>query len=93
MSTGASIALIFLIIESMIFVLIGLAIVGGMVYGMHKLRGVLKRLFPQLQGYSYTAYTTVHGLMDKVITPFLWAQGTNANVRAAANAAKRRVRR
>lgn len=92
MSTAGSIALIFLIIEASIVSLVFLALFAGMVYGMYKLRGVVKRVMPRLQGLTYQVYTIARTISDKIAAPFLWAHATNANVRAVAGNAKRRVR-
>lgn len=92
MSTEASIALIFLIIEAMIFGIVFLALFVGIVYGMHKLRGVVKRLMPKGQALTARIYTTTRQVSDKVASPFIWAHAMNANVRASAASAKRRVR-
>ena len=92
MLTAASIALIFLIIEALIVSLVVLAIFAGLVYGMYKLRGVLKRIFPQLQGYTYQIYGIVHGVSDKIAAPFLWVNATYASVQAMVNGVKRDLR-
>jgi hypothetical protein len=92
MNTVASVALIFLIIQALVVSLVPLAIVFGLVYGMHKLRGVTVKYMPKAQGITYQIYTITRQVCDKIAAPFLWAHATSANARAAAGSAKRRAR-
>ncbi|MCL4507419.1 MAG: hypothetical protein M1140_15580 [Chloroflexi bacterium] len=93
MSTGASIALIFLIIETMFVAIVFLALFGAMVFGMHKLRGLLKRYFPKAQQFTRQVYTVTRQISDKVAAPFVWVNGAAANAQATAKGAWRRVNR
>ena len=93
MLTAAAIALIFLAIEGLLVSLIPLAIFAGLVYGMRKLRGLLKRILPQVQAITYMIYSTVHDISDKIAAPFLWINATDAYVRTSVRAAKRRFGR
>lgn len=93
MSTAASIALILLIIESTLGVLIVLALCAGMVYLMHKLRGWLKRVLPQVQSFTSRVANTVHTVSDKVAEPFIKANAAVVQVRATVDSAKRRFSR
>jgi hypothetical protein len=91
MLTAAAIALIFLTIEALIVSFVVLAIVAGLVYGMHKFRGLLKRVLLQLQGLTYQIYGIVHGISDKIVAPFLWINATYAGVQAMVDSVKRRL--
>jgi hypothetical protein len=93
MSTAASIALILLIIESMLGVLIVLAICAGMVYLMHKLRGVVKCVMPKAQHFTSQVASTVHDVSNKVAEPFIKANAAVVQVRATVESAKRRLSR
>ena len=93
MSTAASIALILLIIESMLGVLIVLAICAGMVFLMYKLRGWVKRVMPQAQHFTSQVASTVHEVSDKVAEPFIKANAAVVQVRATVDSAKRRFSR
>jgi hypothetical protein len=93
MSTAASIALILLIIESMLGVLIVLAICAGMVYLMHKLRGVVKRVMPKAQHFTSQVAGTVHDVSNEVAEPFIKANAAVVQVRATVESAKRRLSR
>ena len=91
MSTAASIALIFLIVETMFAALVFLALFAAMVYGMHKLRGLLKRLFPKAQEITQQVSDITRQVSDRVAAPFLWAQGSAAGARAGVRRAWRNL--
>ena len=93
MSTAASIALILLIIESMLGMLVILAISGGMVFLMIKLRKGLKRVLPQVQGFTFQVANTAHDISNKVAEPFIKVNSTAVQVRATVQGAKQRFSR
>ncbi len=91
MSTAASIALIFLIIQALIVALIPLAINAGMVFAMIKLRGLLKRVLPKAQGITARVAETAHDLSDKVAAPFITANAVAVEVRTVVKGARNRL--
>jgi hypothetical protein len=93
MGTTASVALIILIIESMLFVSVVLVVMAGMVYAMVMLRRVVKRFMPRAQAFSDQVVSVTRQVCDKVAAPFLWAHATNAHVRTSAKAFRTRVNR
>jgi hypothetical protein len=90
MSTAASIALVFLIIEMMVGAVIFLAISAGMVYLMHKLRGVVKRVMPRAQNITLLVANKTHDFSDIVAEPFIKAHSATAQARATLDGVKRR---
>jgi Na+-transporting methylmalonyl-CoA/oxaloacetate decarboxylase gamma subunit len=93
MGTAASIALIILIIESMLFVSVFLVIMAAMVYAMVLLRRLVKRYMPKAQAYSYQVYVVTHRVSDEVAEPFLWAHATTAHLLTSARGFKRLLSR
>jgi gamma-glutamyl-gamma-aminobutyrate hydrolase PuuD len=93
MSTAASIALILLIIEMTLGVFIVLAICAGMVFLMHKLRGVLKRALPQAQDFTLKVANVAHDVSNKVAEPFIRVNAATAQARATVDGARRRFSR
>lgn len=93
MFTGASIALIFLIIETMFAAIMILALFAAMVFGMHKLRQLVVRYMPKAQAFTQQVADVTHKVSDKIALPFLAAHGGVAHAYGAAKAAKRRMAR
>ena len=93
MSTAASIALIFLIIEAMVGVLIVLAISAGLVYMMLKLRGAVKRFMPKAQAFTLQVADGAHRVSDQVAEPFIKANAAAAQARATFDSAARHAKR
>ena len=93
MGTAASVALIILIIESMLFVSVVLVVMAGMVYAMVMLRRVVKRFMPKAQAFSDQMVTVTRQVCDKVAAPFIWVHATNTHVRTSARAFKTRLNR
>jgi hypothetical protein len=93
-STAASIALIFLIIEALIACLVPLALLSGMVfYVMPRLRRVLtQQVLPQGQAITARVYVTTRDVSDKIAKPFVAVHKISDQVRVSAQAAGRRVR-
>ena len=91
MSTAASIALILLIIEALIFAIVFLMLVGSMVYGMSRLLGAMKRVLPRGQEVTTRIQVTTRQISDRVAAPFIWAHAMNAKTRAVGKSAKQRV--
>ncbi|GEM_PF-6222412 len=93
MSAGASVALIFLIIQTIFVALVFFVLFAAMVYGMHKLRQVITRFMPKAQAFTQQVADVTHQVSDKVASPFLWANGMTANVEATVKSAIHRVTR
>jgi Sec-independent protein translocase protein TatA len=93
MSVGASVALIFLIIQTMFATLIILVLFAAMVFGMHKLRQLMVRFMPKAQAFTQKVADVTHLVSDKIAAPFLRINGITANVQGTARGAKRRVTR
>lgn len=93
MSTEASIALILLIVPMFLCVLPILALSGAMVFGMHKLRGGLKTVFPRAQHATERMVQVTRQACDKVAQPFIAAQARYAGARTNARTARDRFSR
>jgi hypothetical protein len=93
MSTGASVALVFLIIQMIFATLIVLVLFAAMVFGMYKLRQVIVRFMPKVHAFTQKVADAAHLISDKVALPFIWANGISANVQGTVKAARRRVTR
>ncbi len=90
MSTAGSIALILLIIEAVVLLIVPLAILAGLVYGMHRLRGFLVRVMPTVHAYATLANVKTRQFADAAVAAVIQAQTAPDNLRAAARAARRR---
>ncbi len=93
MSTAASIALIFLILQVLTVGLFILAICAGLVFAMVKLRGLIKRGLLKAQGFTDQVAYTTHQVSDKVAAPFITANAAAAQVRTIADSARHRLSR
>ena len=93
MNAGASVALIFLIIQTIFVALVFFVLFAAMVFGMHKLRQVIARFMPKAQAFTQQVADVTQQISDKVASPFLWINGMTANVEGAIKAAIRRVMR
>ncbi|HEY3291692.1 MAG TPA: hypothetical protein VGK87_16285 [Anaerolineae bacterium] len=93
MLTGASIALIFLIIETMFAAFMILVVCTAMVYGLHKLRQLIVRFMPKAQAFTQRVADITHMVSDKIAQPLMAANGGVAHVYGTAKAAKRRMTR
>ena len=93
MHTAASIALIFLIIESLLFTFVMLVLVGGVVFAVSKLHGPTKRSLIRGQQLSARILTMTRLASDKVAAPFIRAHAMNAGIHAAGRSAKKRVKK
>ena len=93
MSAGASIALIFLTIQTMFVALMIFVLFAAVAFGMYKLRQVIVRFIPKVQAFTQQIADVTHQISDKIAMPFLWLNGTVANVQGAVKGAKRRVTR
>ena len=93
MNTAASVAVIILIIESMLFVSIFLVIMAAMVYGMVLLRRGVKRVMPKAQHFTGQVNIVTRRVCDKVAAPFIWAHATKSNVQTSARGFRNRLGR
>ena len=93
MGVGASVALIFLIIQTMFAALLIFVVFAGMVYAMHKLRQVTVRFMPKAQAFTQQVADVSRQVSDKVASPFVSINGAAANVEGTIKAAIRRLSR
>ncbi len=93
MLVGASVALIFLIIQMIFALLVVFTLLAGMVFGMYKLRQVIARFMPKAQAFTQQVADGTRMVCNRVAAPFIWANSMAVNVRHTARAAQRRVSR
>ncbi len=91
MNPAASVALIILIIESMLFVSLFLVIMAALVYGMVQVRRFVKRFMPKAQNFTSQVVVVTRQASDKVAAPFIWVHATHSNVRALARGIRKRL--
>jgi hypothetical protein len=91
MSTAASIALVFLIVEGLILTVIVGAIGWAVVYLMFRLRRVMKRVLPQARGITTQVATTTHTVSDRIAAPFIGTRATGVRARGIFNGTRRRI--
>lgn len=72
MSIARDIALIFLSLEALVILVIPLAFLGGLIYGVHRLRPLVKKGLRTALSYAKKAHAAVEQASLKVAAPFLW---------------------
>ncbi len=91
MSTPGSIALILLIVQALICALVPLAIAGGLVFAMHKLRKGAERLMPKAQAFTAHIAAGTRTVCDKIADPLMRAHAAASKAQTVAASAQARV--
>ncbi len=91
MSTPGSIALILLIVQALICALVPLAIAGGLVYAMHKLRKGAERAMPKAQAFTAQVAAGTRTVCDKIAEPLIRAHAAAGNAQTVAASTRSRV--
>jgi hypothetical protein len=79
------ISLIWLILPSMLFVLIMLAIFGGLLYGVVRLNNALPGIMRKVQGFFWRLKYHVEKVSDKTVEPVIKTESSRAGMRALMN--------
>jgi hypothetical protein len=90
-SNAASIALILMIFEALILSIVPLAILGGSIYGMRRLRQFIVRVLPQVHAVSDLVKAKTREYSDLAKEPMIRANMATHNARATAIAAQARA--
>ncbi len=91
MSTPGSIALILLIVQALICALVPLAIAGGLVYAMHKLRQGTERAMPKAQAFTAQVAAGTRTICDKIADPLIRAHAAAGNAQTVAASTRSRI--
>lgn len=91
MSTPGSIALILLIVQALICAIVLLAIAGGLVYAMRKLRMSAERAMPEAQAFTARVAAGTQTVCDKIADPLIRAHAATGKAQTVAASARSRI--